>query len=187
MNTRGIRDTIKRRSIFNFYRSKATVICLQETHSEPEDEIIWASEWGGDILFSHGNRRSRGVCILLLKGMKKRCSNISTDNVGRYIKTDIEINNCVVSVCNIYAPNEDSPSFFEEINKTMAISTNNIIIIGDFNLVMNTAVDRIGSHNNKIKSKEVIEKMERDLLVDDIWRTQTRTLKDIRGTSADPH
>jgi len=38
---------------------------LQETYSEPKDEIVWKSEWGGEILYSHGANRKKGVCILI--------------------------------------------------------------------------------------------------------------------------
>ena len=76
INTRGLRDVIKRCSIFNFYRKKANIICLQETHSCIKDETIWSAEWGGDIIFSHGQTNSKRVCVLLTKGMKKLCKDI---------------------------------------------------------------------------------------------------------------
>ena len=92
VNTRGLRDSIKRRSIFNFYRSKASIICLQETHSDKDCETVWTNEWGGDVLFSHGSNKSRGVCILFPKGFKQLCQNIHRDQAGRIIKVDVEVN-----------------------------------------------------------------------------------------------
>ena len=66
LNVRGIRDCDKRRSIFSFLKDqKATFYFLQETYSDPNDESFWKSEWGGNIIFSHGLHRSRGVCILI--------------------------------------------------------------------------------------------------------------------------
>ena len=155
LNTRGISDVLKRRAIFNFYRNKAAIICLQETHSTAENELIWSSEWGGDILFSHGTTKSRGVCILMPKGMKQTCSDVYRDNAGRIIKTNIEINNCAVSICNIYAPNDDNPAFFNEVHKVLSNASSNKILVGDFNLVMNLAMDRIGVQRDKYKAKEI--------------------------------
>ena len=62
LNVRGIRDAEKRCSIFNFYRNKCNILCLQETHSTLADEAMWRSEWGANIMFSHGESNARGTC-----------------------------------------------------------------------------------------------------------------------------
>ena len=50
LNVRGIRDQAKRRSIFLYHKDhNSKIYFLQETYSEPEDEIIWKNEWGGEI------------------------------------------------------------------------------------------------------------------------------------------
>ena len=54
-----------RSSIFTHLRDqKAVFYFLQETYSEPGDELFWKKEWGGEIFFSHGTCHSKGVCIL---------------------------------------------------------------------------------------------------------------------------
>ena len=66
LNVRGIRDQVKRRSIFqNLKDHNSKIYFLHETYSQPEDEIIWKNEWGGEIFFSHGTKHSKGVNILL--------------------------------------------------------------------------------------------------------------------------
>ena len=66
LNVRGIRDQIKRRSIFSYLKDqKANIYFLQETYSERADENIWRKEWGGELFFSHGTKHSKGVCILI--------------------------------------------------------------------------------------------------------------------------
>ena len=172
LNVRGLRDNIKRRAIFNFYRNKGDIICLQETHSEENDEQGWAMEWGGDILFSHGSTNARGVCTLLKKGCLKQCSLVDRDNAGRSLIFNLEINDVTIAIANIYAPNTDCPHFFEELLNKIALNAENRIILGDFNLVMNTEMDRIGSHTNKVKARACIEKYEYELNLVDIWRTQ---------------
>jgi len=52
LNVRGIRDQLKRRSIFSYLKDqKAKFYFLQETYSETNDEIIWKNEWGGEMFF----------------------------------------------------------------------------------------------------------------------------------------
>ena len=66
LNVRGLRDVNKRRAIFSYLESqKATIFCLQETYSSPEDEKLWSAEWGASIIYSHGTTHSKEVCILL--------------------------------------------------------------------------------------------------------------------------
>ena len=56
------------RSLFLYLKNqKADFYCLQETFSLEEDEVIWASEWGEKILFSHGTKHSNGTGILLIQ------------------------------------------------------------------------------------------------------------------------
>ena len=43
---------------------KNAFVFLQETHSLVSDENQWQTEWGSDIIFSHGSNNSRGVAIL---------------------------------------------------------------------------------------------------------------------------
>ena len=76
---------------------------------------------------------------------------MKTDEIGRKIKFNIEINELLITVINIYAPNIDQPQFFEDVFRTIALSSEHRIIIGDFNLVMNTSIDRIGNSSKQDK------------------------------------
>lgn len=60
-NVNGIRDFVKRRKLFNSYKNRsADIICLQEIFSNHRDEKFWSSEWGNQIIFSHGTNNSCG-------------------------------------------------------------------------------------------------------------------------------
>ena len=107
LNVRGVRNRVKRRSIFCFLKDQnCDVYFLQETYSEPNDEISWRSEWGGDIFFSHGSLHSRGVCILLNPSLNYTFENSHKDQIGRIISIDLNFNENKLSLCNIYAPND---------------------------------------------------------------------------------
>ena len=101
--------------MFNFYRNRADIICVQETHSSPNEEHIWVSEFGGDILFNHGETNARGVCILMRKGIKQSIKKIKRDLAGRYIICEITIHDFTITLLNVYGPNKDSAPFYEDI------------------------------------------------------------------------
>ena len=64
LNTRGLRNGLKRRKIFRFIkRSKPSVYFLQETHATKEMEQIWESEFGHKLIYANGESASRGVII----------------------------------------------------------------------------------------------------------------------------
>ena len=66
LNVRGLKNKKKRRSIFTYLKDqKCHFYFLRESYSELKDEIVWKSEWAGEILYSHGKNRKKGVCILI--------------------------------------------------------------------------------------------------------------------------
>ena len=66
LNVRGIRNSIKKNSIFTYLKDQNAVFYFpQETYSESCDESFCKNEWGGEIFFSYGTRHSKGACILL--------------------------------------------------------------------------------------------------------------------------
>ena len=170
MNCRGLRDVIKRRAIFNYYRTRGNILCLQETHSTISDELIWKAEWGGDAVFSHGESNARGVCILMPKGMTSQedICNVKRDLEGRVIVIEVRQDMDTISLVNIYAPNKDTPIFFDNLNRMLRVSAERKIVVGDFNLVMDSNVDRIGSTHNNSKSLEILKEMCAELLLSEI-------------------
>ena len=67
LNVRSVRNRVKRKSIFSYLKDQnCHFYLLQETFSEPKDELVWKNEWGVDVFFSHGSTtHSKGVCILV--------------------------------------------------------------------------------------------------------------------------
>ena len=104
------------------------------------------------------------------RGMLEKGNKITTDQVGRFVKIYFKMSEIGFSLCNIYAPNTDSPNFYQEILNLMSSADGYRIIVGDFNLVMNTKFDRLGSMHNKHKSLSVVKNMCDELLLSDAWR-----------------
>ena len=138
---RGIRDQSKRRSIFSFLKDqKASLYFLQETFSVVEDEPVWKKEWGGRMIFSHGSRHSKGVCILIDPSMKENLEYSFSDNAGRIALITVSFNTIKLSLCNIYAPNNpnDQLQFIQELNNCLRdkVELTTLIVGGDWNCTL---------------------------------------------------
>ena len=63
-NARGLAEGKKRRTVFHWLKTfHRGITLLQETHSHHTTEKTWMRDWGGKIIFSHGNTQGRGVAI----------------------------------------------------------------------------------------------------------------------------
>ena len=88
LNIRGLNKTSKRLSVFNWIKQKQFhVMFLQECYSSKDTESIWETEWGGQIIFSHGSKHSRGTVVLISKGFECELVETRTDINGRYTIT----------------------------------------------------------------------------------------------------
>ena len=115
-NVDGLRDNKKRRKLFQLLEhSEENIFLLQETHTTVDSEQDWKDEWDGEIIFSHGSSNSRGVAILIKSTVTITINKRDIDQDGRYIILDSEISKKCIVVANIYGPNNDNPSFFQNV------------------------------------------------------------------------
>ena len=130
-NTKGIKDIDKRLTTFTWCKEKNIDICLlQETHLQGSTERLWCQNWGGPIRYSHGSSGARGVAILLSKNLDHKIIDSKSDKDGRIIIIQICIRDITYTIANIYAPNDDNPNFFMELQELLGKFDNNNIIIG---------------------------------------------------------
>ena len=113
---------------------------------------------GEKIIFSHGTSSARGVALLTSKTIFAKLKNIETDNEGHLICIDI-MGDTKFSLCAIYAPNEDKPDFFLKVSTMLQCRSENKIILGDFNLVLDVQMDRENTYHNNNRAKARIEDM----------------------------
>ena len=173
MNVRGLANRLKRKKIMNYIKSKKIkIMCLQETHLQIEDEAMWQTESNTQIIFNHGESSSRGVCIMLDKNLKPIINKISRDESGRILILDLIVNDQKITVANIYAPNEDDPEFFMQLFKLLEQHDNQqLIIVGNFNLVMETSLDASNiERKNNSNALELCKQYFEQLMLVDIWR-----------------
>ena len=136
------------------------------------------AEWGGRILFSHGTSQARGVCILFRRDFFCNIQNVSTDYAGRVVccEIDTDSQHDKITLCAIYGPNQDSPAFFDAIAQRLEDYTENVIVLGDFNLVMEPVKDRHKSLQNNNKARCVLEEICNTLSLTDVWRVRNENV-----------
>ena len=113
--------------------------------------------------------------VLINSNFDPNVQIVQTDHQGRWIILNMLLDNKQIWLINLYGPNNDDPSFFENIYKnlsTLQATLDSIIMVGDFNTVLNTSMDRKGNHTTNYHPqalKEIMNVMDILELVD-IWR-----------------
>ncbi|KAL9967518.1 hypothetical protein ACROYT_G025762 [Oculina patagonica] len=145
---------------------------LQEVHCSQENSHLWATEWGYKSLFSSFSSKKAGVSILFNNNFDLQIKKTYTDDSGRLILCDLKTNGKSITLANIYAPNDDDPAFFKNLfDHLQDFEGEEIIIGGDFNLVLDVEKDKKGglpkTHHNAQKTiHEICDNF--DLV--DAWR-----------------
>ena len=177
LNVRGLRDTVKRRSIFSYLKDQdVNFYFLQETFSKGSDETVWRNEWGGEIYFSHGTSQSKGVCILINRVVKEKVTFTFSDADGRIILINLTYNGLKLSFCNIYGPNDHTQqvSFIQELN-CLLIDKSEItalIVGGDWNCTLSKKDKKGGSPWRPIAYRNLVNITMDTLDLVDIQRTR---------------
>ena len=99
---------------------------------------------------------------------------------GRVLYVVITMNGTKILLVNIYAPNEDNPEFFKQIfNDISQVEVGQLLIGGDYNLVLDVNVDKEGGRakTNEKAQKYLLEGIENLDLVD-IWRIKNPATKE---------
>ena len=135
INVNGLRDNRKRELVFNWLVSKKyDCICLQETHCTGVNINRWEREWktqgGGASAWLCGSSESKGVAILLSKHFAFDINFNFSDKTGRLLTCEINTENAVFHIFNIYAPNLCSDrNFFSILFKTFLTTMKMIVSI----------------------------------------------------------
>ena len=117
----------KRKHLFACY--KKFIVSMKQT--------ICGEQNGAMKLFSPLESNKAAVCFLFNNNFNFQFQRVYTDPARRFITCDIKVNEKPLTLANMYAPNEDNPSFFQSfLDHFVDFRCEDIIISGDFNLVM---------------------------------------------------
>ncbi len=82
----------------------------------------------------------------------------------------VVIVNTQVTLISIYTPNEDDPSFYQNLFYTISTYSGQYVIGGDFNCVLDIQLDRsTGIDSTHQKSRRKIKRNVKDLNLTEIW------------------
>ena len=142
---------------------------------------------------SHASSNSRGVAILIKKGVDYTPHSKIIDPLGRYIILKAEIKDKIYVLINIYAPNNDKDSFkffadlLAKLKNENLDEEENIIVGGDFNCPLNTILDKKGGILTPRKSVvSIINSIQGDLDLIDIWRVKNPNTKSYTWSQNSP-
>ena len=142
-------------------------MCLQETYSKPQDELVWQNDWGdkNQAVFNSNaeiSRKTDAGTAILLNRPSLQFGNIRKDGEGRILTAEIRSDSFVFQVINVYAfsssyPKQKREGFFNQIYDFANINLTKILC-GDFNCVENPTQDRHPAKNSiNTESKQLTE------------------------------
>lgn len=144
-NTKGLNSKIKRSLVFQFLQRQSPHICiLQETHLIGEKTMSLRRPWVGHAYRSTFSNLARGVSVLIRKSLSFRLLALEVDPVGRYVIIYANIMSLEVIIVGLYVPPTASISFlYQLVSKISQYATDNVLLLGDFNMVPDPGVDRL--------------------------------------------
>ena len=97
----------------------------------------------GTVFFSNGTSGSRGVCILVRRGLGIDVKEVRRDDQGRliFVKGVFEGNSILLG--NVYCPNTDEVESIMRVNNWLSeMLVDNVVLAGDFNVTLDPNLDR---------------------------------------------
>ena len=88
-----------------------SVCCLQETHFRPMDTYRLKVRGWKKIFHANGNQKKAGVAILMSEKIDFKIKTITRNKEGHYIMIKGAIQEEVITIVNIYAPNIGAPQY----------------------------------------------------------------------------
>ena len=176
-NARGLRNRVKRRALFRHLHLAypRAIIAIQETHSRPEMEVAWKSEWRGQIFFSHGGESAQaGVMILFPHCFNQTVSEVQADIDGRLLSLLVDYRSEKLLIIGVYAPSLDDQSvkctFLTEFRELLYDNGHlKTIAIGDFNIKLGPLdTDSLNYRPTRAASKlrDILDEFD----MEDSWR-----------------
>ena len=182
VNCRGLGEYRKRRDVFNYLKAlDCNVFLLQDIHCAKGRENSFRNLWGSDILLAPYRNNARGVGILT-KNIDIRFVGSRIDDNGNYIIVKAIINQQFeIVITNIYGPNNDNPTFFENMQAIcadMAEDATPILIAGDLNMALNSELDTYNYvRDNNVNARNCVLKIMQENNMIDVFRSLNGDLR----------
>ena len=158
--------------------SDSEIYCLQDTHWLTEDKKFIKNLWQGECFLNGKKSNSRGVAIMLKRNFEYKANSMKVDNNGNFISVLLTISDLRFRLINIYAPNSDSPDFFEFVKQQIELSEHDhCIMCGDFNLILDRLKDSCNyRHLNNPRARNTVLEIMNTLGFFDAFRYENNDL-----------
>ena len=90
------------------------ICCLQETHSRPKDTYRLKVRGWGNIFHADGKQKKAGAAILISDKIDLKIKTVTGDKEGHNIVIKRSIQEEVITIVNIYAPNIEAPQYIKQ-------------------------------------------------------------------------
>ena len=114
-NVKGFQCNNKRLKVIEYFKdrivSNGFLFFLHETFYfflHVSDEIKWKNDFDGEVSYSHGKCNSCGSLISFIGSKKVHVRSKLSDNVGRILIIDVDINDKHFILIKLYNPNTEA-------------------------------------------------------------------------------
>ena len=187
LNCRGLNSANKRNNIFERFKNNE-ITFLQETYITEQKVNHWKNDWNGLFFYSSGTNNSQGLITLIKHDLLNGSEDIFYKS-ERILGIKGTIEGEEFFFINVYGPNSylERQNFMNELyNVSRKCTTNNIMIGGDFNIVMNNDLDIIaGAEHDQTAIHHFRNWVYRNDLID-CWRELHGEEKDYTWSRNNP-
>ncbi len=180
LNVNGLNSAVKRTRVLEYlHRKSISCALIQETHLKQSDVARFQNKYYKLIAFSCAQNKTKGVLILVNRKLNLTIEHLGSDEKGRFVFIRCKIYNNRLALVSIYGPNETDSAFLTQISKTLLEEIDCPLVVGgDFNAVINPALDKSQSDTTANPSSKLLNKFITELNLIDLWRIQNTKDKD---------
>ncbi len=161
------------------HRKSISCALIQETHLKQSDVARFQNKYYKLAAFSCALNKTKGVLILVNRKLNLTIEHLGSDEKGRFVFIRCKIYNNRLALVSIYGPNETDSAFLTQISKTLLEQIDCPLVVGgDFNAVVNPALDKSQSDTTANPSSKLLNKFITELNLIDLWRIQNTKSKD---------
>uniref|UniRef100_A0A803K7H0 Reverse transcriptase domain-containing protein n=1 Tax=Xenopus tropicalis TaxID=8364 RepID=A0A803K7H0_XENTR len=172
-NAKGLNTPVKRRMAGQyFHKIQADIVALQETHWCDKGPPPYIHRYYQQIYATTYHTKSRGVAIAFRPHVQFILTNSVIDTESRYILINGTIMGNPVTFLNLYAPPTGAKQFFTKVFELLTLhAQGTIVVMGDFNLVLDPRLDRSQHTTNPISiPPKFLKQLLQETSLIDIWR-----------------
>ncbi len=180
LNVNGLNSAVKRTRVLEYlHRKPISCALIQETHLKQSDVARFQNKYYKLAAYICAKNKTKGVLILVNRKLNLTIEHLGSDEKGRFVFIRCKIYNNRLALVSMYGPNETDSAFLTQISKTLLEEIDCPLVVGgDFNAVINPALDKSQSDTTANPSSKLLNKFITDLNLINLWRIQNTKAKD---------